>query len=48
MSRYLVKGHRKLTSLDSELRAEVSKLKASEKEARILDSAFDYSITSRL
>lgn len=41
MSRYLVNGHRNLTSLDSELRAEVSKLKASEKETKILDAAFD-------
>jgi len=41
MSRYLVNGHRKLTSLDPELRAKVSKLKASEEEAKILDAAFD-------
>jgi len=30
-----------MTSLDPEVRAEVSKLRASEKEARILDAAFD-------
>lgn len=30
-----------MTSLDAELRAEVSKLKASEKEAKILEAAFD-------
>lgn len=30
-----------MTSLDSELRAEVSKLRASEKEAKLLDAAFD-------
>lgn len=30
-----------MTSLDAEIRSEVSKLLASEKEARILDSAFD-------
>lgn len=41
MSRYLLNGHRTLISLDSELRGEVSKLRASEKEAKILDAAFD-------
>lgn len=30
-----------MTSLDAEIRSEVSKLRASEKEARILDAAFD-------
>ena len=30
-----------MTSFDPEVRAEVSKLRASEKEARILDAAFD-------
>jgi ribosome modulation factor len=30
-----------MTSLDPEVRTEVSKLRASEKEARILDAAFD-------
>ena len=30
-----------MTSLDAEIRSEVSKLRASEKEAKILDAAFD-------
>jgi hypothetical protein len=30
-----------MTSLDPEVRAKVSKLRASEKESRILDAAFD-------
>ena len=30
-----------MTSLDTEVRAEVNKLKSSEKESRILDAAFD-------